>query len=83
MIKPFCIITKARRRTHVYDSQNVRRLNCEETDKVFPMARGRKKVIYTTSVIAVCGQKAPAPSTVFNCVQGVKCGKETVQRVLW
>ena len=33
----------------------------------------------STSVIVVCGQKAPAIKAVFNYVQNFKCGKETAQ----
>jgi len=36
----------------------------------------------STSVIAVCGQKAPTPSTVFKYVRSFKCGKETAQWAL-
>jgi hypothetical protein len=64
---------------HGQDSQTVRRLYCAEISNVFAITRGRLKVRYETSVIAVCRQKAPAPSTVFNCVRDVKCGKDTAQ----
>jgi hypothetical protein len=49
---------------------------------VFPMARGRYKVRYSTSVNAVCVQKAPVHSTVFNCVRSVKCGKDCTVSVI-
>ena len=67
---------------HGHFSPKVKRLHCVETDIVFPMARGRYKFRFSTSVIGVCGQKAPAASTVFNCVRSVKCDKETAQWLL-
>jgi hypothetical protein len=64
------------------DSQNGRLLQCVEFHNVFLMARGRYKVGYSTSVNAVRVQKAPAPSTVFNCVRSVKCGKDCTVSVI-
>ena len=67
---------------HGQDSQKVMRLHCADIGIGFPMAGRRWKVSYSTSVIAVCGQKEIATNTLFNCVRSVKCGKETVQWVL-
>ena len=59
--------------------------------KAITMCGDRERVSYgqralngqiSTSVIAVCGQKAPTPSTVFKYVRSFKCGKETAQLVL-
>jgi len=61
---------------HGQEWQNVRRLHCAGIAHVVHMARGRYEVRYSTSVISVCVQKAPAPITVFTCVQSVKCGKD-------
>jgi len=49
---------------------------------VFPIARGRYTVRYSTSVIAVCGKKAPAHSTVFNWLRSVRCGKDCTVSVI-
>jgi hypothetical protein len=54
---------------HGQDSLNGRRLQCAEIDNMFPTEKGRYKVRYSTLVIAVRVQKAPAPSTVFNCTE--------------
>ena len=50
------------------DSQNVRRLQCAETENVFLTARGRCEVRYATSVFAVCTKQLYAAlcSTVYG-----------------
>jgi hypothetical protein len=63
-------------------SQNIRELQCAGNDHVFRMVRGRYKFRYSTSVIAVIVQKAPARSTVFKCVWNVKCGKDCTVSVI-
>ena len=71
------VITKSNGRSTWTKTQNVRLLQLAVIDHVVRMDRGRYKVTYSTSDIAVCGQKAPAHSTVFSCVRSIKCDKET------
>jgi len=51
------------------------RLQFAEIDNVFPTARGRWKVRYSTLVIAFSEQKASAASTVLKYERSGKCGK--------
>ena len=45
----------------------------------FLWAEGVKLSDIHRRLSAICGEKAPAGSTVINCVRSFKCGKETVR----